>query len=292
MECKLYTALSPISNKIVRPFGTEERYESSIALDASTHGDVTVASAVTTTRKREVQILQSIVDAFENIEVEFIPFKTKSRRIDKEEHKTAYVRTIDANSSQIHQLQFHHSSAQTNQHYTEAVLTAILSETLTSKTDQNPLIIVDGDANKLDTFARAYYELGDELPEVTNCVQSERYYPQCLLADLSAGFVACQIDNDRYDYESPLLRAPAADTHFAEEWGRAFAYLQTNPDVSVERVPVKTGYSGSPGGRAEMWYSGRMGRNTQSRARVGLNTIISRIRDMGYPDVAEALEGL
>lgn len=273
----------------MRPFGTGETYRSSIALDASTHGNVTVASAVYSTRECEIEILQHIIDEFRDIEVDFIPFKTKSKRVAKDEHEDTYRRIIQNNTSRISLLQFRHQSAEQNQHYTEAVLTAILSAKIVANVDDEALIIVDGDQHLLKRFGNAYYEIAGELPLVTNCIRSEWYYPQSLLADLSAGFIAYRIENGLYDYDEPVIRARRADRKFSEEWGRAFDFLQRNPDVDVDTVPVRTGRSDTPEGRAELWYLGGMGRTAASETQVHISTVISRMEELGYTAVAEAL---
>ena len=276
----------------MRDFGTENTYTASIALDASTRENVTVASAVHSTRAAEVDLLQSLIDEFNGVEVDFIPFRTKSKHIDKERHESTYRGIIRRNEHRLSLLHFHHHSAKKNQHYTEAVLTAILSEKIVTSADEEPLIILDGDQNLVDTFGKAYYEIAGELPSVTNCVQSERYYPQSLLADLSAGFASYRISNGLYDYDEPIIRAEAADAQFPEEWGRAFDFLQRNSDLNVDRVPVRTGYSDTAEGRAELWYVGGMGRNAASEPGIDLQTVISRMEEMGYPEVAQALSEL
>lgn len=273
----------------MRPFGTTETYTSSIALDASTRGNVTVASAVHSARDGEVEILQSIIDAFNETEMDFIPFQTKSQHIHKDEHEATYRNIIQRNKHRISLLHFHHHSAKKNQHYTEAVLTAVLSEKIVTHAERQPLIIIDGDQNLVDTFGKAYYGLTDELPPVTNCFQSEQYYPQSLLADLSAGFISYRIKNKLYEYDEPIIRAKAADAKFPEEWGRAFSFLQRKPDLTVDRIPVRTGYSDAAEGRAELWYVGGMGREPSDEPSIELSTVISRIEDMGYPDVAQTL---
>lgn len=276
----------------MRAFGTEKTYTSSVALDASTRGNVTVASAVYATRDDELEILQSVVDEFEEIEVEFIPFQTKSKHIDKDVHKSAYEGLIRRNEPRISLLHFHHHSAKKNQHYTEAVITAILSKSIVAGTDNEPLIIVDGDENLVDTFGKAYYKIAGELPSVTNCVQSEQYYPQSLLADLSAGFTSYRIEHSLYDYDEPIIRAKAADVTFSDDWGRAFDFLQRNPDLDVERVPVQTGYSATAKGRAKLWFLGGMGRTPDSDVDLNLQTVISCIEQMEFPAVAQALSEL
>lgn len=276
----------------MRDFGTEEAYTSSIAIDASTRGNVTVASAVHSTRDSEVDILQTLIDEFDDINVDFIPFQTKSKHIDKDTHESTYRGIIRRNEEHLSLLHFPHHSAKQNQHYTEAVLAAILSEEIVARVHNEPLIIIDGDQNLVNTFGKAYYEIAGELPSVTNCVQSERYYPQSLLADLSAGFASYRIENELYDYDEPIIRAKAVDATFPEKWGRAFDFLQRNPGLNVDRVPVKTGYSDTVEGRAELWYAGGMGRSFDNESSIELRTVISRIEQMGYPDVAQALSEL
>jgi hypothetical protein len=109
------------------------------------------------------------------------------------------------------------------------------------------------------------------------------------LADLSAGFIAYRIENDLYDYDEPVIRAKHTDGKFSEEWGRAFDFLQQNPDVDVGTVPVRTGRSDTPKGRAELWYLGDLGRTAASETRINISTVISQIEERGYTAVAEAL---
>lgn len=142
-------------------------YPTSIAVDASTYGDVTTAVAVPASRREEVDILAEIHEAADENGVEFVPFKSKSSHFSKDDHQAFFSQLIDANKSRLAGLHFQHHSASRNQHYVEAVLTAILLNELRAELPTPWFALVDGDLNKVKTLAKACAGIGVDSPTLT-----------------------------------------------------------------------------------------------------------------------------
>lgn len=271
--------------------GGEENYVASVSLDASTIGDVTTAVGVFATRHDEVEILESILRLARERDVEFVPFKSKSNYYDKRTNREFFERVIESNEHRISSCHFRHHSATKNQHYVEAVLCAILIGDIVSEVEQPLFIIVDGDENKVEDLATAYAGIGTaSRPPLSNCYQAELYYPHALLADLTAGYLAEQLDSREYDYADPLLRSPAADRVRSDAWGRSFNCLRTKRQPTYHRAEIGSLYGETERERARIWYSGLMGRRPEdSSPSVTLDYLTTDLRNEGYTLVADRL---
>lgn len=105
----------------MQPFrGDSDTFTASIAIDASTIGNVTTTVAVYATREEEIHVLDSLRDIGDRTDVRFVPFKSKSNHFDKEDDAAFYERVLRENEPRIHGLHFEHHSASRNQHYVEA----------------------------------------------------------------------------------------------------------------------------------------------------------------------------
>lgn len=273
--------------------GTNDEYVASIAVEASTIGNVTVAVGTYATRHDEVAILDSIRESASAVEVKFVPFKSKSRHYDKRDDSSFFERIIEENRSRLHALHFRHHSASRNQHYVEAVLTAILVGDIQRVVEKPAFVLVDGDEQKVMDFARAFDGLDGSSPVVSHCYQSELYYPHALLADLTAGYLAKQVDDGKYDYVDPVLRTSPADRTRTDEWGKAFDHLQTNSRAEYQSLGANTAYGETERNRAKIWFEGAMGRTPASASSVlPMKTILANLRTRGYEAVADRLREL
>ena len=238
--------------------GTNDEYVASIAVEASTIGNVTVATGVYATRHEEVAILDSVRESANATRVTFVPFKSKSRHFDKVEDSAFFERVIEENRRWLHALHFRHHSASRNQHYVEAVLTALLVSDIQQAVEEPAFVLVDGDEQKAADFARAFAGPGCSSPTVSNCYQAELYYPHALLSDLSAGYLAKRLDDGEYDYVDPVLRTPPADRTRTDEWGKAFDHLQTKSQVEYQLLGVSTAYGETERERAKISIAERL----------------------------------
>lgn len=283
------------TQQTVRPFqdGTEE-YTASIAIDASTNGDVTTAVAVAATRDEELEILNRIHTAANEHDKTFIPFKSKSSKFSKQRDTDFFTEVLEEGSSWASGFHFQHHSASRNQHYVEAVLGAILVKALPAKARARTFVLLDGDRNKVNTFAKACDGINIGSPTIANCYKSEWYYPHALLADLSAGYLSYQIDNGRYNYTNPTIRVPAADRTEPEDWGKAFSFLQRKQDRSgYNYFQIGSATSNNESERARIWYDGLVSHGSNSQpASTRLEYISEQIRESGYANLANRIEAL
>lgn len=273
--------------------GANDEYVASIAVEASTIGNVTIAVGAYATRRDEIAILDSIRESANEMQVTFVPFKSKSRHFDKENDSTFFERIIEENERRLWALHFRHHSASRNQHYVEAVLTAMLVNDVWQDVEEPAFVLVDGDEQKAVDFARAFAGLSGSSPTVSNCYQSELYYPHALLSDLSAGYLAKQVDGGEYDYTDPVLRTSPADRTRTDEWGKAFDHLQTKSRVEYQLLGASTAYGETERDRAKIWFEGSMGRTpADGTPAISIKTIVTNLRSRGYEAVAERLRGL
>lgn len=273
--------------------GANDEYVTSIAVDASTIGNVTVATAVYATRHGEIAVLDSIVKGARSGDVRFVPFKSKSHHFDAERDSEFFEYVISENERRIRSVYFQHHSSSQNQHYVEAVLTAILAHGVLQTSERTAFVLVDGDRKKADDFARAFAGFGGNPPTTANCYQSELYYPHALLADLSAGYLANRVHAGKYDYVNPVLRTSPADRKQSDAWGKAFDHLQTKPEPDYRRLDAKSAYAETETGRAKVWFSGRMGDGSENAPpSISIATITEYLEKRGHVEVANRLRKL
>lgn len=222
-----------------------------------------------------------------------MPFKSKSNHFDKARDSDFFEYVVTENERRIRSLYFQHHSSSRNEHYVEAVLTALLTHGILQTVKRSAFVLVDGDRKKANDFARAFAGFGGSPPATANCYQSECYYPHALLADLSAGYLAHKLRTGKYDHVDPLLRTLPADRKRSEKWGRAFDYLQTNSEPEYQWLGVESAYAKSERGRAKVWFDGEMGRSPgNTPPSVSLTTITSHLKNEGYATVAKRLREL
>lgn len=255
---------------------------------------MTTAVAVPGCRRDEVDILHSINEAAIESGVEFVPFKSKSTHFSKEDDRAFFSRLISTNERRLTGLHFHHESASRNQHYVEAVLTAILVAELHETLPSPWFVLVDGDENKVRTLAKACAGLEVDSPSLTNCYKAEWYYPHSLLADLVAGYLSWQLDTGRYDYTDPLLRVPAADRTKSELWGTAFSYLQRKQrQPAYEPLDFGIAMADNESDRMRIWHDGRLARGeARSAPLTSPRHVVAAVEEFGYEPLADRLRRL
>jgi len=271
----------------------QNTFRNSIALDASTYGDVTVATAVSVPRDREPAMLESALNAAAQTGTKCIPFKSKSAHFNKEDDRKFFEQVITSQEPHISAIYFRHHSASRNEHYIEAVLSAILVSAVETYSADESLVLVDGDETKLDDLATAFQPLGEDSLVGCNCYQAEIYYPQALVADLTAGYLAYCLHTEKYDYADPIVQVPAADTKFSNEWGQAFHALKTKAPSDHSRLGAELAFGQTETDRACIWYRGQMGRTADySQPDIALDTIVQRLQSAGYQTLAARLTDL
>lgn len=155
---------------------------------------------------------------------------------------------------------------------------------------EDRMIIVDGNEQKARPVVNAIVGLRDTTPSVSHCVKSETYYPQSLLADLTASYVSHLLASDSYDYSDPFFEVPDAESSEGERWSKAYHSMKT---LDVGYVPGNTvQYIGnSPKERAKCWYHGGMAQNGASHpASDSINSIIQVSDRLGYEHLKAELE--
>lgn len=291
----------------MRLFRTDStEYRASIALDASTIEGITVTVAVRATRDEEVNILDSLLrhaDTINSSEVfgsgsdrtvvgGFSPFATKARDLDHSEDARFFEGVIAENKRHISGFQHNHrGNAETAQ--VEAVHSAILVDDTLANCRETPLVLVDGASDKGMHLIKALDGLAAQSPPIVNCFQAEFYYPHALLADLTANYLAWQINEGSFDYSDPLIRAFPAKQSRGEDWGKAFNSLKkSSKTYSIE--PIRQRRADSKAERVRCWYDGAVtpdhGANKVSTDSV--HSIVQYLRELGYKRVASELENL
>jgi len=236
----------------VRPFRAgRAAYEQSIAIDASTIGDITVTVAVSAGRSDELDILDSIYTAADGYP--FFPFRDKSHDLDHEEHTQLFETIIDDNIDRL-KTTSHLGNDGSDQERVEAVQSAILVNELDAT---DTLVILDGNDDKADRFGRAISGISDSPPPIATCIQAELYYPTALLADLCASHLAYEIEHPRHCSEVTPTAARAKQ-RFSHHWGQAYDAMVNSPEeVSTEMIEQRRADTVSA--RLNCWYQGQMG---------------------------------
>lgn len=266
----------------MRSFQTgESSYDQSIAIDASTIGDITVTVAVRASRSEELEILDDIYDAAEGYP--FFPFRDKSHDLEYEASLELFEAVIEANRHRLHPT-VHLGRDGSGPERVEAVQSSIVSSRLGF---DDSLVILDGDVDKAERFGRAIQGLSDSRPAVATCIQSELYYPTVLLADLCANHLANQIDEAQDCYEVPPT-APITKERFDDQWGSAYnAMIRVSdpvPPVSIEQRRAETVRS-----RMHCWYQGQMGGGDPVQFDHSTRPVVEYARQQGYDELASRL---
>jgi len=266
----------------VRPFRAgETTYEQSIAIDASTIGDITVTVAVSADRADELDILDSIYTAAEGCA--FFPFRDKSHDIAYEESAGLFEAAIDANSHRL-EATAHLGRDGSDPERVEAVQSAVLVEELGV---EDTLIILDGNEDKAERFGRAITGISDGCPPLATCIQSELYYPTSLLADLCASHLAYEIDHPRHCSEV-TPSAPITKENFNHYWGPAYNELVNSSDA-IYTEPIEQRRAETVRTRMNCWFEGQMGGGEPVQFDASVQPIVRHARNQGYEELASRL---
>lgn len=266
----------------MRPFRAgKTTFEHSVAIDASTIGDITVTVAVSATRNDELDILDSIYSAAEGHP--FFPFRDKSHDLKYENNIGLFEAAIADNSHRL-TATTHLGQDGSDPERIEAVQSAILIEEL-GVTDS--LVILDGNEDKAERFGRAITGISDDCPPMVTCIQSELYYPTSLLADLCASHLAYEIDHPRHCSEVTPT-APISKEDFNHLWGPAYNEIVTSSTTahteSIEQRRAETVRT-----RMNCWFKGQMGGGEPVQFDASVQPIARYARNQGYEELATRL---
>jgi len=266
----------------VRPFRTDEsEYNKSIAIDASTIGDVTVTVSVYADRREELTILDSIYRAAENYP--FFPFRNKSHDLDHTSDSDFFEQTIAANVDRLIAT-VHLGNDGSDQERVEAVQSAVLVKQLNP---DNTLVILDGNEDKAIRFGRAISGITDEIPPIATCIKSELYYPSSLLADLCASRLAHEIDHPRHCSEV-TPETPITKEKFNHHWGPAYnSMINSADEVQVE--PITQHRAETVRTRMNCWFEGYMGGGDPFPTDRSVNAVVRYVEREGYHELANHL---
>lgn len=259
----------------------ETTYDRSIAIDASTIGDITVTVAVSADRADELEVLDSIYTAAEGHS--FFPFRDKSHDLEYEESVGLFEEVIAANSHRL-RATTHLGRDGSDPERVEAVQSAVLTNQI-GIDDQ--LVILDGNEDKAERFGRAIIGLSENCPPITTCIQSEVYYPTSLLADLCASHLAYQIDHPRHCSEV-TPSAPITKEDFNHHWGPAYNAVVTSSD-DVQTEPIEQQRAETVRTRMNCWFKGQMGGGEPAPYDVSVQPIVQYARRQGYEELATRL---
>lgn len=263
---------------------------SSIAIDSSTRNNTTVTVAVELAdRFEELRLIEEMSEVArrENV-TDFKLFSHKASDIDID-NDSFFEQIIDKRRESL--VGFHHvQRGNETQHEVEAVHTALLIDSLLDPLEDR-VIIIDGGRQKANPAVHALFGLREAIPSITHCIRSELYYPQNLLADLTASYLSHAIETATYDYADPLLRTPYAE-RTEQRWGAAFSALKrrTGTYRSVDLTQLR---GNSPRERAQCWFQGGMAHSGARQPTTNSITPIIRVADKhGFSNAKAELKRL
>jgi hypothetical protein len=262
----------------------EESRPRSIGFDATDRQDLVVTVGVLLNRTQEATLLD---DLYQTIYDDgYRPFRTKSRDLSLPADKVhdILLRCNGEVGICIHQ-------QDVKLPYAEAVHSAILLDELSVTTDDT-IAIVDGNQDRADKLCQTATAIDVVPPSVTNCAQSELYYPHLLLADLVAGVVADTIAADSTAFSSASIDGPVEilmDTTQDSRkglWGRGYSAV-TRGEGEVQRATYEQRYAHSVRERVSCWFHGTFGKtHAPPPESDGVQPVVGRLNAIGCTDVA------
>lgn len=274
----------------MKPFRTTRgQFTKSICVDASFVRDTAVTVAVHSSREAEWTILERMYEFGED--VGFKPFYHKSTNFPCDHNQKFYSNLIHSNRHLLTAYQ-HDKTVHGNQNeeQIEATHTAMLVDDLNE--DGDSLVIIDGNEQRARPFVKAFSGLRADSPPVTHCIQSERYYPSALLADMTARYLAYKLHSGTYDYSNPILRTPPAKLD-QNRWGKASSGLyQSRKDYASVGEVSRTGQTVKE--RIRCWYDGAVApdRGAQRPLSDSIAKVVNYGRKTGHDRVATAFSQL
>lgn len=256
----------------------------SIGFDATDRQDLVVTVGVLVNRTQEATLLN---DLYQTIHGDgYRPFRTKSRDLSL---PPAKVRQLLLGCNGKVGICVHQDDVKLP--FAEAVHSAILLDELSVTTDDT-IAIVDGDQGRADKLYQTAGAIDVVPPSVTNCVQSELYYPHLLLADLIAGVVADTLAADPTDLPSASDDGPVemiletTPESRKGRWGRGYS-AAARGEGEIQRAKFKQRYADSVRERVSCWFHGTFGKtHAPPPESDGIQPVVGRLEAMGCSDVA------
>ncbi|MFB1065299.1 hypothetical protein [Natrinema sp. H-ect4] len=261
----------------------------SIGFDATDRENIVVTVGVLVNRTQEAMLLDNFYETI--YDDGYRPFRTKSRDLSLPSKKVQNL-LLQCNGKVgicIHQ-------DDVTLAYAEAVHSAIILDELNIASNDT-IAIVDGDQARADQLCQAASAIDVIPPSITNCVQSELYYPHLLLADLVAGIVADTITANPTAFSSASLDGPVKammDTtpeSRKKRWGRAYSAVARG-EGEVQQATYEQRYADSVRERVSCWFHGLFGKtHAPPPESDGVQPVVGRLNAMGCENVAMWLDG-
>ncbi len=261
----------------------EDSRSRSIGFDATDRQDLVVTVGVLLNRTQEATLLD---DLYQTIYDDgYRPFRTKSRDLSLPSKKVLdlLLRCNGEVGICVHQ-------DDVKLPFAEAVHSAILLDELSVTTDDT-IAIVDGDQGRADQLYQTAVAIDVVPPSITNCAQSELYYPHLLLADLVAGVVADTVAADPTALSSASVAGPVEILETTPDsrkgrWGRGYS-AAARGEGEVRRAKFEQRYADSVRERVSCWFHGTFGKtHAPPPESDGVQPVVGRLNAMGCTDLA------
>ncbi|MCY4732343.1 hypothetical protein KY092_17460 [Natronomonas gomsonensis] len=262
----------------------EDSRPRSIGFDATDRQGLVVTVGVLLNRTQEATLLD---DLYQTIYDDgYRPFRTKSRDLSLPPAKVQelLLRCNGEVGICVHQ-------DDVKLPFAEAVHSAILLDELSVTTDDT-IAIVDGDQGRADKLYQTAGAIDVVPPSITNCAQSELYYPHLLLADLVAGVVADTLAADPTALSSASVAGPVemiletTPESRKGRWGRGYS-AAARGEGEVRRAKFEQRYADSVRERVSCWFHGTFGKtHAPPPESDGVQPVVGRLEAMGCSDVA------
>lgn len=261
-----------------------EPRQQSIGFDATDRQNIIVTVGVLVNRTQEAILLDDLYET--TYDDGFRPFRTKSRDLSLPPEKIYQI--MNRCNGEIG-ICVHRGDVKLT--YAEAVHSAILLDDL-SVTPANTIAIVDGDRARADKLFQGTSSLDLRPPPVTNCVQSELYYPHLLFADLIAGIIADNIADDSSALTSVVPEGPVKVINDTTQrsrrgrWGRIYSAVARG-EGEVQQAIYEQRYANSVRERVSCWFHGIFGKtHAPAPDTDGIQPVAGRLNAIGCEDVA------
>lgn len=264
----------------------DDSFPRSIGFDATERPGLVVTVGVLLNRAQEATLLDDLHQMI--YDDGYRPFRTKSRDLSlpPEKVKQLLLRCNGEVGICVHQ-------DDVKLPFAEAAHSAILLDELSVTTDET-IAIVDGDQSRADQLDQTAGAIDVVPPSITNCAQSELYYPHLLLADLVAGVVAETLTEDPTAFPSASPDGPVETTLETTpregRWGRGYS-AAARGEGEVRRAKFEQRYGDSVRERVSCWFHGVFGKkHAPPPESDGVRPVVGRLKAMECNDVARWLD--